>query len=66
MVVNAAGTATLPPKGHAPTAEKGSLLDRVEVLIAVESLGQRTSYLERALDPGLSLEACRRADNGAQ
>ena len=35
-------------------------------LIAVESLGQRTSYLERALDTGLSLEACRREDNGAQ
>ena len=35
-------------------------------LIAIESLGQRTSYLERALDTGLSLEACRRADNGAQ
>ena len=34
------------------------------VLIAIESLGQRTSYLERALDTGLSLEACRRADNG--
>ena len=36
------------------------------VLIAIESLGQRTSYLERALDTGLSLEACRRADNRAQ
>ena len=37
-------------------------------LIAIESLGQRTSYLltERALDTGLSIEACRRADNGAQ
>ena len=34
--------------------------------IAVESLGQRTSYLERALNPGLPLEACRTADNGAQ
>ena len=34
--------------------------------IAIESLGQRTSYLERALDTGLSLEAFRRADNGAQ
>ena len=29
------------------------------------SLGQSTSYLERVLDTGLSLEACRRADNGA-
>ena len=35
-------------------------------LITVESLGQRTSYLERALDPGLSLDACKRVDNGAQ
>ena len=35
-------------------------------LIAVESLGQRTSYLERALDPGPPPEACKRADNGAQ
>ena len=35
-------------------------------LIAIESLGQRSSYLERALDTRLSLEACRRADNGAQ
>ena len=35
-------------------------------LIAVESLRQRTSYVERALATGLSLEACRRADNGAQ
>ena len=35
-------------------------------LIAVESLGQRTSYLERDLDTRLSLEACRRADNGVQ
>ena len=35
-------------------------------LIAIESLGQRTSYLEKALDTGLSLEAGIRADNGAQ
>ena len=35
-------------------------------LIAIESLGQMTSYLERTLDTRLSLEACRRADNGAQ
>ena len=34
--------------------------------IAIESLGQKTSYLERALDTGLSLEACRRADNGVK
>ena len=33
-------------------------------LIAIESLGQSTSYLERARGTGLSLEACRRADNG--
>ena len=35
-------------------------------LIAIESFGQRTSCLERAPDTGLSLEACSRADNGAQ
>ena len=35
-------------------------------VIAIESLGQRTSYLERALDTKLSLQACRRTDNGAQ
>ena len=35
-------------------------------LVAIESLGQRTSFLERALDTGLSLEARTRADNGAQ
>ena len=33
-------------------------------LIANDSQRQRTSYLERALDTGLSLEECRRADNG--
>ena len=107
----------LPPKGNAPTAEKTSLLESVDVhsadegavtvvgvpigtdeyeleqaievvkgggadrlarcldnipdeqaaaLIAIESLGQRASYLERALDTELSLETCTRADNGAQ
>ena len=35
-------------------------------LVATESSGQKTSYLERALNTGLSLEACRRADNGVQ
>ena len=35
-------------------------------LIAIDSLAQRTSYLEGALDMGLSLDACRRADSGAQ
>ena len=34
--------------------------------IAVESHGQRTGNLVRALDPGLFLEACRREGNGAQ
>ena len=43
-----------------------SMPDKAAALIAIESPGQRTSYLERALDTGLSLEACRRADNGAQ
>ena len=117
MVVNITKTVALPPKGHAPTAEEISLLESVDIciavtegvavvsvpigtdeyvmkrtmevlrdggvdrlalcianmsdkqaaaLIAVEFLGQRTSYLERALDVVLSLEACRRADNGAQ
>ena len=36
------------------------------VLIAIEPLGQRTTCLERSLGTGLSLEARRRADNGAQ
>lgn len=35
-------------------------------LFAVESFGQRTSYLERALALELPLEACRRAGNGAR
>ena len=35
-------------------------------LIAIESLGKRTSYLKRHLDTEMSLEACRREDNGAQ
>ena len=33
------------------------------VLIAIESLGKRASYLERALDTGLPLEACKRAED---
>ena len=33
-------------------------------LIAIEYLGQRTSYLGRALDTGLSLEACRSEKTG--
>ena len=32
----------------------------------VKSLRKRTHQLERVLDTGSSLEACRRADNGAQ
>ena len=36
------------------------------VLIAVEFLAQRTSYLEMALCTDLSLQACRKADNGEQ
>ena len=35
-------------------------------LIAIEPLAQRTSYLERTLDTGLSLEVYRKVDNGAQ
>ena len=35
-------------------------------LIVIESLGQSTGYLVRALDTELPLEACKRADNGAQ
>ena len=34
-------------------------------LIVTESLGQKTVYLERALDTELSLESCRRVNNGA-
>ena len=45
----------------------GNMPDKqTSAIIAIASLGQRTSYLERALDTGLSLESCRRADNGAQ
>ena len=40
--------------------------EQAMALIAIESLGERTSYLERVLDTGLFLEACRRVDNGAQ
>lgn len=35
-------------------------------LVAIESLGKRTYHLERALDTGPSLEACKRAGSGAQ
>ena len=35
-------------------------------LIAIKPLCQRASYFKRVLDTGLSLEACRRADNRAQ
>lgn len=35
-------------------------------LIAVESFGQRTSNLGRAMDTGLYLEECWRIDNGTQ
>ena len=34
--------------------------------IVIQSLRQRNGYLQRAVDTELSLEACRRADNGAQ
>ena len=34
-------------------------------VLTMESLGQSLSHLERALATGLSLEACRRASNGA-
>ncbi|CAM9314220.1 unnamed protein product, partial [Laminaria digitata] len=34
-------------------------------LIAIGSMVQRTAYVERVMDPKLSLPACRRADNGA-
>ena len=39
---------------------------QAEALIVMEPLGQKTGYLERVLDTELSLEECRRADNGAQ
>ena len=116
IVLNISKTVAFPPNEHAPTAEKISLAESVDVrivngevtvvgvpigtdehvlereleiardggadrlarclanmpnkqavaLIAIESLGQRTSYLERALETGLSLEACRRTDSWAQ
>ena len=34
-------------------------------LIATGSMVQLTAYVERVMDPNLSLPACRRADNGA-
>ena len=34
-------------------------------LVATSSMVQRTAYVERVMDPKLSLPACRRADNGA-
>ena len=44
-----------------------NMLDKqASALITIKFLGQRTSCLERALDTGLSLETCRRADNGVQ
>ena len=33
-------------------------------LIATVSMVQRTAYVDRVMDPKLSLPACRRADNG--
>ena len=36
IVVNPANTVVLPPKGHAPTAEEASLLERGDVPIADE------------------------------
>ena len=38
---------------------------RAAKLIATGSMVQRTGYVERVIDPKLSLPACRRADNGA-
>ena len=34
-------------------------------LIATGSMVKQTAYVERVMDPKLSLPACRRADNGA-
>ena len=34
-------------------------------LVATGSMVQRTAYVERVMDPNLSLPACGRADNGA-
>lgn len=43
-----------------------NMLDKQSAaLVAIESLGQRTSYFERVLDTGMSLEVCSGADNGA-
>lgn len=37
--------------------------NQAAALVAIESLGQMTSYHERVLDTGLSLEASREVDN---
>lgn len=43
------------------------MLDKQAIALkAPASLGQRTSYFERAIGTGRSLEACRRVTNGAQ
>ena len=39
---------------------------QVAALIAIESLEKRTSYPEKAMDTELSLQACRRENNGPQ
>ena len=46
---------------HADMSDK-----QAAVFIAIESLGQRSSYLDKALGTGLSLQACRRSDDMAQ
>ena len=40
--------------------------EQAAALIVTQSLGERTGCFERALDTELSLESCRRANNGAQ
>ena len=38
----------------------------VAALIVMESREKKTTYIERALDTGLPLEACNSVDNGAK
>lgn len=43
-----------------------SMPDKQAAAIIIKFLGQRTSYIERTLDTGPYLKACRRADNMVQ
>lgn len=49
-----------------PRCPANTPVNQAAALIAIESQGPRKSYIGRALDTGLSLEACRRADKRVQ